>query len=459
MHHTPSLWAYICSDHPREPILECLARSGQAPLHISLNAFDLYRQELRTKIFREVHQWKTVEMSGMIVGGFEELEQRPALLLEKFCIRYRRDIRKAFNLFHGIAARLRHLSLFNIRIPWESDLLSRLRTLEISNNSYGPTTQQVVNALRLCPDLTTFKLQLPPGLHPGPMPLAASTIDLPQLGHLSIRVHPLMTEDLLRLMHIPTCRIFDVNQVKATGPTLSAGMEGLIPGLSSILLAVDEKEYFVDGCEEEEKEKENGGVTQCISIQASGDQFTSVFGFETLTWLLDKVHTPSFSLPVLLRISGITSSQVITPTIDRLSFAIASLELALDDVSSAKTIISYLSEPFEVDVDGTTTLRWPLPNLTYLSFEWCKDLEPEIILACVQRRAGCGLSSRGGCEHHEELPPRLARLCLPRQSSSANIMRMFPDCMEWCGLDLGSVDRTHLEGDIFGDSDTGLSDD
>ncbi|KAG9034489.1 hypothetical protein FRB95_013165 [Tulasnella sp. JGI-2019a] len=222
VHHTPSLWAYICSDRPQELILECLARSGQAPLHISLNPIDLHGEEFRTKIFREIHRWKSVEISGTVMKGFEELKQRPAPLLEKCCIRYAQDIGRALSLFCGSANRLRHLSLFDLRIPWESDLLSRLRTLEISNDDYGPSTQQVVSVLRSCSDLTTFKLHLPSELRPGPMPLDASIIDLSQLEHLSIKVHPPMTEDLLRRMRIPACKMFDVNQVEATGLSFDA---------------------------------------------------------------------------------------------------------------------------------------------------------------------------------------------------------------------------------------------
>ncbi|KAG8998604.1 hypothetical protein FRB93_013536 [Tulasnella sp. JGI-2019a] len=458
----PSLWAYIHTNPPSANI-KYLARSGQAPLHISLHSLDLHHEELKTKIFQEVHRWKSVKISGVTREHLEELEQSPAPLLEKFYVRCANDagMGRTLNFFCGSAGRLRHLTLLDTRIPWESNLLSRLRALEISNDEDGPSAQQVVNALRSCPDLTSFRLHLTPDLHPGPMPLDTSIINLPQLEHLSIRVHPLMTEELLRRVRIPRCKSFNVDQARATGPTFSAAMEGLIPSMLSILLAVSKLSIHVGSTflqyiatveidEESERERDR---EQRIHIQASGEQSTSAFAFETLSWLLDNVHTPSFSIPVSLHISQITSSQATTPIIDRLSSSITKLELALDDASLAKTIISYLAEPFEVDVDGTTRLRWPLPHLADLSFMWCRDLEPVAILACVQHRAGRGSSSEGRREYREELPARLTRLRLPHRSSTEAVMGMFPDCMEWCGLDL----EESLERDIFGGSDSDLS--
>ncbi|KAG9039933.1 hypothetical protein FRB95_004405 [Tulasnella sp. JGI-2019a] len=458
VYDAPSLWAYIRTDRSRAVNLEYLARSGQAPLHISLNSLDLRCEEFKTKIFQEVHRWKSIEMSGMTMEHLEELEQWPAPLLERFYLGYGHNIERALNPFGGSASRLRHLTLFDVRIPWESDLLSRLRTLEISHDEDGPSMQQVVHILRSCPDIISFKLRLPLGLNPGPMPLTTSIIDLPQLEHLSIVVHPLMTEHLLQRMRVPRCKIFNVNQPRATGPILYAAMEGLIPSLSSILLAASGLRISIASAslqytattemdEDDEDQEQRDGE---IHIQASGDQFASPFALETLSWLLDNVHTPSFSPPVSLIISQITS-QAITPIIDRLSSAITELGLALDDTSSAEVIISYLAEPSEVDVDGTMMLRWPLPNLIDLDLERCRDLKPEVVLACVQRRAGRGFSSEGRREHCEELPARLTRLRLPYQSSTAALVEMPPDCMEWCGLELV---QQSPERDVFGGSDT-----
>ncbi|KAG9034809.1 hypothetical protein FRB95_012502 [Tulasnella sp. JGI-2019a] len=457
VYDAPSLWAHIRTDRPRAANLGYLDRSCQAPLHISINSFDLQYGEFKAKIFQEIHRWKSVAISGMTREHLEELEQWPAPLLERLYLHYGPNVERAFNLFCGSASRLRHLALSEVRIPWESDLLSRLRTLEIRHDEDGLSAQQVVYTLRSCPDIISFTLCLPQGLDPGPMPLDTLTIDLPQLEHLFIMVHPLMTEDLLRRMRIPRCKSFGVTQVGATGPAFTAAMEGHIPSLSSILLAASELsisitptflEYITTATAEidDDDEQQQRYGEQRIHIRASGDPFTSL---ETLSWLLDNVHILPFSLPISLNISQITS-QAIMPTIGRLSSAIAELELALDDASSVKTIISYLAEPSKVDVDGTTMLRWPLPHLKDLSFRLCHYLEPGVVLACVQRRAGRGLSLEGRGEHCEELPARLTRLCLPQGSSAAAVMGMFPDCMEWCGLEL----EQPLERDIFGGSDT-----
>ncbi|KAG8976389.1 hypothetical protein FRB94_001919 [Tulasnella sp. JGI-2019a] len=253
-------------------------------------------------------------------------------------------------------------------------------------------------------------------------------------------------------MRIPSCKSLDIEQFDATGPTFSASRNHLIPSLSSILLAASRVsidigstflEYRVtakinqdyDGDEDDEGEGEDGEddmMVKCIRIHASGDQFTGGFAMETLSWLLDNLHTPSFSLPVSLTIGEPDSSALI---IERLSSTITYLELCLSG-ASAKTIVSYLAEPFNAVIDGMATLRWPLPNLTNISFQRCNDIEPEVILGCIQRRAGRGLSSEGRREHREELPAKLTRLRLPRGSSITELKRVFPDCIEWGGPEL-----------------------
>ncbi|KAG9005634.1 hypothetical protein FRB93_009560 [Tulasnella sp. JGI-2019a] len=446
--NTPSLWTSIHSDRPHRANLEYLVRSDQAALHVSLNMFDPYYGELSTRVLQEAHRWKSAELLVTDVELLKELEQRPAPLLERLEIRYVTlgTTPGTLNLFCGSTSRLRHLTLVSIRVCRESDLLSRLKTLHIEEE--GTSAQQVVHALQSCPDLTSLKLHLPPKSDPGPMPLEVCTIELPRLEHLSIRVHPLMTEHLLRRIRIPSCRAFDVDESEATGPIFSAAMEHLIPSLSSILLAASKLSIHVKSGSLQYKatskmggddEKEYGDLAQRIHIQASGDFFPqhigNDFALKTLVWLLNNVHPPSFSQPVSLYISGIDPSQAIISAIHQLSSIITKLNIGVS--SSAQTIVSYLAEPFEVIVDGTTTLKWPLPNLTDLSFERCNDLESEVILACLQRRAGRGLPPEGRCE---ELPARLTRLHLPFGYS---LKQMFSDCMERCRVEQRHTDEEY----------------
>ncbi|KAG8985270.1 hypothetical protein FRB93_005920 [Tulasnella sp. JGI-2019a] len=422
--------------------VECLARSNQVPLHILLRYpifHHLACHEFKTKILQEVHRWKCAEISVTSV----ELFHQPAPLLEILEIEGNMEgAPVACNLFGGSASRLRHLTLVNIIIPWDSSLFSHLRTLRIRHvQNYSPSVQQIVHVLQSCPDLTTFDLHLRPELHPGLIPLEASTVELPRLEHLSIRVHPLMTEHLLRRMRIPSCKIFHIINVEATGPTLSSSINHLIPSLTSILLTASMMniditsstlEYEATVEVDEDDEGEGGNTSKPIIIHASGDQFTEEFVLKTLSWLVDNLHTPSITSPVSLNIRGITSSHAMTHIIDRLSSVITNLNLQLTDETSAKAIVSYLAEPFQ---DGTTKLRWPLPKLTDLSFGGCDDLKPEVILGYIQRRAGHGLFWEGQSEDHKELPARLNRLGLPPGFSTAGLLELFPDCMEWSGLD------------------------
>ncbi|KAG9026193.1 hypothetical protein FRB95_009308 [Tulasnella sp. JGI-2019a] len=456
VHSTPSLWAYIWSDHHEKTTIECLARSDQVPLHISLDFDDGISRESWKRIFQEVHRWKSVELSYMTIKLLKQLEKCPAPLLERLDVKEDREYTEALNLFCGSASRLRHLALLNIKIPWDSNLLSHLTTLDI-NNSYAHdlSAQQVVQILQSCPDLASFKLFLPPSLHPGPIQVEFSTVELPRLERLYVRVHPLMMEHLLR-MRIPSCKSFDVDHAEATSPTFSAAMDHLKPSLSSILLTASRVTIGIRSTgleyeatpkineDDDDEEEEVGRLLQRIRIRVSGNRFTDGFALETLSWLLDNIHTPSFSSPISLHIIELASSPPLTLIINQLSPVITYLNLELSG-ASAKTIVSYLAEPFKVVIDETTTLRWSLPNLTDLSFEGCNDLKPEVILRCVQRRAGRGLPLEGS---REQLPARLTRLRLPHGSSIVGLKREFPDCMEWCGLE--------LEGDSQSDLGCGL---
>ncbi|KAG8987586.1 hypothetical protein FRB93_004458 [Tulasnella sp. JGI-2019a] len=329
------------------------------------------------------------------------------------------------------ASRLRHLTIVNIAFPWESALLSHLRTLNIDlSEGDSPSAQQVMRILQSCPDLTTLKLHLPQGLHPSPVSLEAFTIELSRLQQLSLKVHPLMTGYLLRHMRIPLCKTFDVDQFGTTGPIFFASMDHLIPSLSSILLAAsalsirvayNTLEYIAFGKidEDEEEDAKCGELAQAIRIRASGEQFNESTSLEALSWLLDNVHPSSFSLPVLLEIfRQPTSPHVLTLLMDRFSPVIT--RLAFDQ--TAETIISYLAEPSKAIVDGTITLKWPLPNLTHLYIDYDTGLEPGVVLACVQRRAGRGLSSKGKRGCREELPATLIKLSLPCRTSTAEVM-------------------------------------
>ncbi|KAG8978000.1 hypothetical protein FRB93_011413, partial [Tulasnella sp. JGI-2019a] len=229
---------------------------------------------------------------------------------------------------------------------------------------------------------------------------------------------------------------------EATGPTFFSILDHLIYNLLSILLATGGVDICITsttleyaataGTNKEDEEDEE--FSQCIHIQASGDQFTEGFILETLSWLLDNLYTPSISLPISLNICGITSSHAITHIIDLLPSVITNLNLNLIGASSAQTIL-YLTEPFQVIIDGTPKLQWLLPKLMDPSFEMCDDLEPEIILGCIQHHAGCGPFWAGWSEHHEELLARLTRLILPYGSSTKGLMQMFPNYMEWSRLE------------------------
>ncbi|KAG8987591.1 hypothetical protein FRB93_004463 [Tulasnella sp. JGI-2019a] len=389
MHSVPSLWTYLNSEHPHEANLECLARSGQAPLHISYSHNDLpteLSEKFVTTIFQEVHPWKSVRFHDTTCERLEELEQRPAPFLEKLFIRVDWASHTTLNLFRGSASRLRQLILFNVTFPWESNLFSGLRTLHIAHPREGrPSVQQVMHILRSCPNLTNFTLCLelkgypddlvPPyfALEPPRFEHLSMDVDplmtehllgveLLQLKHLNMDVHPLMTEHLLQQMCIPSCKTFNIHQA---GTNFSAAMDHLIPTLSSIFLSASRvciditptTIKYETTTEINETEEVDSDLAQKIRIKASNDRFVDRSAMETLSWLVDNIHTPSFYSPVVLTIFEPHSLNAISPTIYQLSSAITELHFSQVDLSSVKIIASYLAEPFEVIVDGVIVLR------------------------------------------------------------------------------------------------------
>ncbi|KAG9029718.1 hypothetical protein FRB95_004967 [Tulasnella sp. JGI-2019a] len=455
LHGTPSLWAHICSDYPRQIYLECLARSDDVPLHVSLNEHTPHEtMTFWEEICYKVHRWQSVEMVVKSMERLWELDRLKAPLLEKLHVRYDPLVGglATINYFCESASRLRYVTLANVGIPWVPSLLCHLKTLNISHEiAVGLSAQQVVHVLHSCPDLVSVKLHLSSNSDPGPIPQDPFTMDLPQLKHLSLMVHPLITQHLLQWMRIPMCKSFDVDHDKPTRPTFSTVTEHLIPCLSSILhttsqLTIRLAAYtlYYEATVATDDVDDRSVLRICFN--SSGDKKVGKhYGLETLSWLLDNVHTPSFSSSTFLTISIISPHVAITSIIDRLSSVVTKLRLdTLGPPSEA--ILSYLSEPVEVAMGGTTMLTWLLPNLTELFAEGCPFLQPEVVLACVQRCAGHGSSQRGH-EHRERRPARVSTLCLPRGTSTEELVRMFLDCSEWCGLDLNSRGEDNYRAD------------
>lgn len=112
-----------------------------------------FRQEARDAIMEVVNEcerWKLARVTVHNIDAFEPLCHHPAPMLVTLDLaNANRDNgeTRCLDLFNGDAPRLKDLRLIQIVIPWESRLLTRLRTLSLTNISGPPSVEQLRESL------------------------------------------------------------------------------------------------------------------------------------------------------------------------------------------------------------------------------------------------------------------------------------------------------------------------
>ncbi|KAG8999692.1 hypothetical protein FRB94_005995 [Tulasnella sp. JGI-2019a] len=166
---TPSLWTEISSYYNEGWNRAVVLRSKEYPLMVEYNQSHRWAtDEFMDLTIPVAYRWKSaafrlVNVDSLdLLRGFVPLSapQLEELTVECSDVDAELSVGGNIDIFSGGADRLRHIHLLDVPILWSSRLLSGLETLAIvdSNFRFSPSSTEVMNVLRRCPELRDFEL-------------------------------------------------------------------------------------------------------------------------------------------------------------------------------------------------------------------------------------------------------------------------------------------------------------
>ncbi|KAG8991677.1 hypothetical protein FRB94_012321 [Tulasnella sp. JGI-2019a] len=186
-----SLWSIIHARHTSQLQATTLARSGTSLLSLIDDVVGVPgKLAFLANTLPHVYRWRSFEYGGnRAVSDYylNDLVDAPAPKLESLIIDVLRGLNMKVDLFRGEAPRLQHLELSGCPIPWESNMLSGLKTLKLMYlGTLGPSMDQVIGILLASPALVDLVLG---SLFERSQDIVTSnsrTIELPYLRSLSL---------------------------------------------------------------------------------------------------------------------------------------------------------------------------------------------------------------------------------------------------------------------------------
>ncbi|KAG8990612.1 hypothetical protein FRB93_003159 [Tulasnella sp. JGI-2019a] len=283
--------------------------------------------------------------------------------------------------------RLRYISLWVCPIPWDSGLLSGLKTLELHRlEKESPSLDQLINFLHASPDLVRLTLRKWDAqvvtLSNYTEIVTLQSLETFEVEHITSHV-----AEHLNILRIPKCTRFrlKIDHLLDTR-LLDPSMEHLFPMLRVIMASCDETEIMIHrfglavaSCNERRR---------LLNIELSTDeapQDGQIVVNDRLRNLLDSsIAIPSARLLIYTDIEHFLP--MILPLVEG-SCPIEELTLSQegpdpnvsDKLSGA---LGLLSKPR--GVDGVT--RWPLPNLKILKIEHATWAELKPLVNMVRNR-------------------------------------------------------------------------
>ncbi|KAG9002894.1 hypothetical protein FRB94_003517 [Tulasnella sp. JGI-2019a] len=237
---TPSLWARISSSYNYQANEAAIIRSRGHPLLVDYNEHDrrglMAMGQWRPFLIlatREAYRWQAASFHMVYKSALAILRNYvnlPAPMLEDLKISLKEHgevtlVTESLDIFGGGADRLRHLDLYQFPIHWDSRILSRLGTLKISAEklSYRPTTNQIIDILRRCPNLLAFQLRYRGQVdtHVSVAMLETEPVDLLVLTSFTLDLDgPKAFHQILSSVRIPACTTFALACSSTTSDTL-----------------------------------------------------------------------------------------------------------------------------------------------------------------------------------------------------------------------------------------------
>ncbi|KAG9026185.1 hypothetical protein FRB95_009327 [Tulasnella sp. JGI-2019a] len=322
MRDSPTLWRYIDSNPPHGAYLNSLAKSKHVPLVVQYtDSHRRYRNNVSDDLrlfmeaaFGQVHPWQSVvinlnsELSGAL---FNRLVQSPAPLLEELEITGTMSDLVGFGhmdrLLDGAAPRLRHLTLADILISWDSGILSPLLTLDVTeeHTPIGPAAFQLARIMRDCPLIVELNIEcsIMAIEEVDVVPIGVQSIELPSLKVLSLHITPVALGSILQVIRIPNCTQFHIfSEIPASNNFLGATGH-LVPVLSAILLSAEFIEICLSATQLDYNVYQDDRNLFRVMLDSKWER-QDASPLSTLAWILDRIHPLPSSIPIELSING-----------------------------------------------------------------------------------------------------------------------------------------------------------
>ncbi|KAG8907827.1 hypothetical protein FRB99_002000 [Tulasnella sp. 403] len=170
VNQTPSLWTSISREDREGVISRALVKSGGCPLYVFTGRSPHARAYLSLGTFLEkvcphAHRWRGADVtlgSGppLIVQTFRLANvAAPQLRTLRIAFNLTGVIEGPLNLFRGRTERLQELNVVRVPLNWNSTLLTGLRTLRLSDITYGMDVNRLFKTLQQCPGLEDLSLR------------------------------------------------------------------------------------------------------------------------------------------------------------------------------------------------------------------------------------------------------------------------------------------------------------
>ncbi|KAG8991381.1 hypothetical protein FRB94_012552, partial [Tulasnella sp. JGI-2019a] len=401
IYETPSLWTRISSEYFNQENMTAALRSEDCPLQVYYSDGDFYVDRSQKVVFLNfasqlAYRWQSAEFrlnSNNTISQLRSLVSLSAPSLEKLkidCGGLWGDLpMEEINIFDGGADRLRHVDLRDFPIAWSSQLLSRLETLKISGSKPrpGPSTSEIINVLRRCPELHTFKLSYKGegGIRVSDAaPSEAEVVHLPALISFTLNLdNTNAIKRIISSIRIPACTCFHIFCHDPASNIFSNEASHLASALVSAIQSAPE--ISLD--------------SPLIDISL-GTYSPS----EDLTWLIEHTAESTPWPPIVARI--FCDDTLSFPQVAELLRKIP-LITKLMLLGDSDQYIAHLSYP----ILSHGIHEWFLPNLRELRLEGCPGNTPQLLInLSSKRQEGAGIDRGDGVPL--ELPMKLEILHL-----------------------------------------------
>ncbi|KAG8957802.1 hypothetical protein FRC00_003494 [Tulasnella sp. 408] len=412
---SPQFWSIIEFSSPQAAISHLLKKSKSSPLEIKCFSDGDYKCAPGPELDRlqriaatitylnlivpQSHRVRSLILSTLMTHGVLALFEKPAPLLEELNLSFAHcTLVQPLDLFCGQAGRLKDVSLENIPVRWDSEVLVGLRSLKIEGRlKYSPTMVQVRRLVEANPELEKMVIEdvtVSEGFK-------QEMVEFTQSGKWSPVIMKKMRE--LKLFSLP----FDLVEAVLGNievPSIEHfNLKGLFQGLPADRLWSDNLKHMAPpilnrrskGAELAEITLGKGSVRLSIHLPGHGNppiqiQFSNVGGgVSGIEWLAEKFLRedgfPAVAAQEIFQVSLTfgdsfdMGGRAFVPFLDQLrAVKVKSLTIGRG-CKHGEELIKYLGEVQE-------GFQWPLPHLMSLTVSGRAEMATHLSTALQHRK-------------------------------------------------------------------------